>query len=386
MKALCYRLLLGNNTYAQTYRLKWCYSLIVVVALLTTGAAQPQSRTSTLAPNEDPRGPAELTLCSQNLENYGSFTDAKIRNPALTTEEFGEKERGLARRMAKAGCDVVAVQEVLGKSDEVALAALQRLAQVLQSQTNRRYESRVGPTLDKFSHVGYLLAVDRVTFFNSVSYEKIELPKLTDKEKPREFIRVPLEVQLVVKPLAGSASKTIGLVNIHFKSRRGASGDPAELEWETYRMQMAEAVRRIVEKRFARSLGSGESLLAVLGDRNSNFDTATARILEGSLNLRNFKDSAGCRLSKRGVPLCQAGFSSPAELFSVLTGDPQVKLQPGTQRYKGEYSWLDDILVPAESLRFAWRTFESVGDYDSGIVYEPTSASDHALVWVKFNW
>lgn len=359
---------------------------VLSLALLVGGYAQAQSRGNVLDPTEDPRGPAELTLCSQNLENYGEFADSKIRKPSLTSEEFEEKEKALAQRIVKAGCDVIAVQEVLGKNDEVALGALQRLGQVLQARTNRRYQARVGPTLDKFSHVGYLLAQDRVNFVTSVSYEKIELPKLTDKEKPREFIRVPLEVQLLVKPLAGSAPKTIGLVNIHFKSRRGGGGDPAELEWETYRMQMAEAVRRIVEKRFSRSMNSGETLLAVLGDRNSHYDTATAKILDGTLKLRDFKENAGCRLSKRGVPLCQAGFGGPPELFSVLTGDPQVRLQPGTQQYKDEYSWLDDILLPTESLRFAWKTFESVGDYDSGLVYEPKAASDHALVWVRFNW
>jgi hypothetical protein len=195
-----------------------------------------------------------------------------------------------------------------------------------------------------------------------------------------------LEAQFSIKPLQGSASKTIGLINFHFKSRRGGSGDPAELEWETYRMQMAEAVRRIAESRYAASFGSGEMLFAVLGDRNSHFDTATGRILEGTLVLRNFQEGGTCRLSKRGVPLCQGESILPQKLFSPLIGDPQTKSQPGTHHFKGEYSWLDDILMPAESLRFAWAEFDSAGDYNSGVVYEPGSASDHALVWVRLNW
>jgi hypothetical protein len=127
-------------------------------------------------------------------------------------------------------------------------------------------------------------------------------------------------------------------------------------------------------------------VLIVLGDRNSNFDTASARILEGTLALKHFQEEGGCRLSKRGVPLCKQGTALPQRLFSVLLGDPQTKLQPGTFRFKKEYSWLDDILMPLESLRYTWRSFDNSESYDCGVVNEPGLASDHALVYVKLNW
>ncbi len=363
---------------------KFCAGIASLGLLFATASAQ--TRATTLEHSPDSRGPAELTICSQNLENFGSLADSRTRNPNLTDEGYRDKLFALAKRMAKAQCDIIAVQEVLGRTDEIAETALGELGKALKRLSNRSFKSKVGPTLDKLSHVGFLYAEDRVEMLTHLHYAKVELPKLADKEKPRLFIRAPLEMQFSVKPRQGSAPKTIGLINIHFKSRRGGGGDPAELEWETYRMQMAEAIRRISESRYRQSFSSGEMLFAVLGDRNSHFDTATARILEGTLVLNSFKEGGSCRLSKRGVPLCQGESNQPQKLFSPLTSDPQAKLQPGTHHYKGEYSWLDDILMPAESLRFAWANTESLGDFDSGVIYEPTLASDHALVYTRFNW
>ncbi len=334
----------------------------------------------------DPRGEPELIICSQNLENYGSFQDSKMRNPSLSQESYREKERAIAQRIASKSCDVVAVQEVLGKDDETALAALNRLAGELRRVTNRIYDTRVGPTLDRMSHVGFLVAKDRAEIANTLSYAKVELPKVVPDEKPRLFIRAPYEVQLSVRSRGEGNPRSVSLINFHFKSRRGGGGDPAELEWETYRMAMAEAIRRIAELRHARSLASGETILVLLGDRNSNFDCASAKILEGSLVLKSFLEGGSCRLSKRGVPLCQAGSTRAQKFFSVLTGDPQASRIPGTQQYKEEYSWLDDILLPQESLRYAWERFDSNGDYNSGVVNSLAKASDHGMVWVKLNW
>jgi hypothetical protein len=47
---------------------------------------------------------------------------------------------------------------------------------------------------------------------------------------------------------------------------------------------------------------------------------------------------------------------------------------------------LDDILMPAESLPFAWDEAATEGVFDSGVVYEESDASDHAMVYVRLNW
>jgi len=206
------------------------------------------------------------------------------------------------------------------------------------------------------------------------------------KQKPRLFSRGPLEIQLRVKSRERSPSKIVALVNFHFKSKHGASRDPAKLEWETYRMEMAEGLRRVVINRHEQGFNSGETILVVLGDRNSHFDAASAKILEGILTLNHFRGEGVCRLSKRGVPLCQAGRALPQRLFSVLLTDPEAKLLSGTFSFENTYSWLDDILMPAESLRFTWQDYDVEGNYASEVIYEPELASDHGMTRVSLNW
>lgn len=362
---------------------------LIVAAIIGLGCvsgAAAQSRTNLENINLDPRGPAELIVCSQNLNNYGALGDVRVRIPGVSDWDLARKEEALVHRFAARRCDVVAVQEVLGKGEGRGKAALEKLAAALRRATGRSFAVRVGASSDPLSRVGFLVAEDRAAVLNVTSYNNVELPKLSEKQKPRDFARGPLEVQLRVKGIGESSSKSVNIINIHFKSKRGAAEDPAQLEWETYRMEMAEAVRRILELRHKRSFSRGDSILAVVGDRNSNFDVASAKILEGVVTLKSFQGDAPCRLSQRGVPLCQGGGYFPQRMFSVLTSDAEARQQPGTFRMGDVYSWLDDILMPAESLPFAWASYDNSGDYNSGVVYEPADASDHAMVWVALNW
>jgi len=347
--------------------------------------SKPKAKRTPLV-GEDPRGPSDLTVCSQNLKMYGTFSTLKVRNPAYTRKEHAEKIAGLVERFDAANCDVISLQEVMGEKEADAKAALEELATQLGKRDNRIFSTRVAPPAEGGMTLGFLVANDRATILNAVSYSKVELPKLAEKQRPRLFLRTPMELQISVPSRNGHELKTISIVNFHFKSKRGAASDPTGLEWETYRMEMAEALRRIIDSRHQQAFASSDSLLLVMGDRNGNYDVASARILEGSLVLQEFREKGGCRLSKRGLPICKTGTSLPQRLFSVFARNERVHSLPGTFSYEGEYSWLDDILMPAESLPFAWKSPYHEGEYDSGVVYAPKSASDHALVYVKLNW
>ena len=361
--------------------------VFLITALLLIQSANAQVRTNDLATGLDPRGPPELTICSQNLENYGIFSEAAARTPGFTQSDLSRKDDALGTRFARANCDVIAVQELLGKTKESAEAGAAQLARVAQKYTGRLFEARVGETNDMVSREAYLVARDRAEIVSTLSYARVELPKIAeDKQKPRLFSRGPLEVQLRVKGIEESRERIVTLVNLHFKSKAGSSKDPTQLEWETYRMEQAEALRRIVEDRHANAFESAVSPLIVLGDRNADSQLASAKILTGNLDLSAFQGNAACRLGKQGTPLCQAGVAKPQILFSVLTSDPQTKLLSGTFSYKNEFSWIDDILMPAANLPLAWENPGVAGDFMSGVIYKPSAASDHALVWASLNW
>lgn len=355
--------------------------------ICSSSIVHAETRLASYGDAGDSRGPVDLTVCSQNLHNYGSLADSKIKIQFLNAEKQRLREDALVSRFAKTGCDVIALQELLGKTEEDAKKALDHLGQLLHEVTNRTFVSVVGPPGDALLTMAFLVAKDRADVVNVASYDGVELPKLVAKQKPRSFSRGPLELQIIARARQTDYPKTITLVNFHLKSKHGGKADPAALEWETYRMEMAEGLRRIVENRHRRSFASGEQILMLLGDRNSNFDVASARIIEGTVTLQSFQDEgAPCRLSKRGVPLCKAETTFPQRLFSVLTGSRATKSFPGTFSYKDVYSWLDDIIMPAESLPYAWITDTSEANYNSGVVYRPKEASDHAMVYVKLNW
>jgi endonuclease/exonuclease/phosphatase family metal-dependent hydrolase len=317
---------------------------------------------------------------------FGTVETMKQKLATYSAREHDLRIEDLVDRFAAADCDVIAVQEVLGRTTELAEAALADLTRTLQRRTNRFYEVRVGPAAEGGMALGFIAAKDRVNIVSTLSYARVELPKVSPKEKPRLFARTPLELQATVYSRESNMAKTVTLVNFHFKSKRGGAADPTGLEWETYRMEMAEALRRIVELRHKNSFASSDTILMLLGDRNSNFDVASARILEGSLSLSSFRGDGGCRLSKRGLPICKADTALPKRLFSVLTTGKSVLSLPGTFEYKGEYSWLDDILMPAESLVYVWKSAYSDNKYSSGVLYKPKEASDHAMVYTKLNW
>lgn len=354
------------------------------VAGCLTSLAHAQTRSMLDSVRTEP----QLTACSQNLKNYSIPLKAKPKNPG--TEGAGieptDKESALLSRFISTRCDVVGVQEVNGANDEEAKDALTRLASLWRKRTGRSFEVQVGSANQGTQRNGVIVAKDRAEITNTTSYREVLLPKIDDNQKNAQFPRSPFEVQLQVKAKGDGAGKTISVIVVHFKSKSASLGDPVGVEWETKRMEMAEAIRRIIDNRYEKTLKTGDVPFIVLGDRNSNFDSASAQILEGALTLQDFKDKARCRLSKRGVPLCQANSTRPPTLFSVLTTDPQTKKQPGTFIYKKTYSWIDEILMPETVLGLARTDSATEGDYDSGVVWEYPDASDHALVYVRLYW
>ena len=151
------------------------FILLLCCGFWATCTVCAQSRTNVLNPAEDPRGPAELTICSQNLENYGTFEDARPRT-GISRDDYDAKEAALVTRFAAARCDVIAVQEILAKNEEEATKVLGHLADVLRAKTNRFFDVKSGYSSEKMLRLGFLVAKDRAEILNSLSYARIELP------------------------------------------------------------------------------------------------------------------------------------------------------------------------------------------------------------------
>lgn len=346
-----------------------------------------QSRIYKINPKLDPRGEVDLVVCSQNLNNYGTYAYVRSRSSKVTSEDYALKQEALIKRFIAIGCDVIAVQEVLSENLFEAKEALKQLAKLLRFRSNRIFDIRTAESNDRRRRLGFLVAKDRAKILNKVSYTRVELPKIQYKQRQRYFSRGPLEIQIEAFGRDGVGNRKITLINFHFKSKSTKGGtDPTGLDFEPYRIEMAEALRKIYESRHEESVREGRQILILLGDRNSHYDVASSKILNGEVHLTDFQGAAPCRMSKRGAPLCAVGTGKVPKLFSVLTNDPETMKLQGTHKYKKIYSWIDDIIMPSKSLPFAWEKPTTEGDYYSGVFYKFEKASDHALVYVKLNW
>lgn len=322
----------------------------------------------------------QLTICSQNLKNYGEqrFDPKKIL-------PYTPKENALMQRFILTGCDVIAVQEVIGIDEIDAKGSIDRLARFLKFHTGREFKTYLGDVNENLQRVGFLVATDRADVQDEITYRKVTLPKLDENQKPRLFTRAPLELQLSVKSRGDAPEKKIALINFHFKSKTNSKEDPALLQWETYRMEMAEGVRRVALQRY-KSLMSQGQVVILLGDRNSDYTSASANILKGGLMINDFRGKGVCRLTKTGTPICQAGVQKQLDFDSVITSDPETSKLKGTFIFKKEVSFLDDILANTEALGLFRSNPDIEGNYDSGIVSEFKDASDHAMVYVRMRW
>ncbi len=325
-----------------------------------------------------------FTICSQNLERYGSSRLFLKSNPELSSGVFEKKQKALVRRMQEARCDSVALQEVMGKNRREAEESAESLASALSQATGRQYDAVVGETNDDFIRVGFLTDKKSLPLEKVIPFRDDELPKLSQFQRPRFFARLPLQVNLRAQ-LTNGSGRPVRLVTYHLKSKSGSMKDPAGLMWETVRMESAEKLRSLIEKNDKEAFQPGGPLLFVLGDRNNDEDSATAEIMDGKLRLSSFQSpDPPCMVGKAAKVLCRDGYAgfSPV-LFSLFENDPDTKDLPGTHRYRKTTSWLDDISAPEATLEYALEDPSREGDYDSGIITSYPEASDHALLYVR---
>ena len=356
---------------------------VVSIACSVTTSLFAQTRTNLENSDVDSRK-THIVVCSQNLKNYNGEPIKRVAGKEVPAEA-NPKERALIKRFLRAQCDIIGVQELIGATDDIAQTNLNRLSEILRLSSGRRFIAKIGDVNEQSQRNAFLVAADKADIINTITYRKLLLPKLDDNQKPRQFSRSPLEIQIAVDAKDGRAPKNISLLNFHFKSKSGSKDDPAALQWETYRMEMAEGVRRVLTDRYKNQMMAGDPVV-ILGDRNAHFDTASAKILEGSLTLQDFKGKGRCRLTKRGTPVCQGNTRSPVSFYSVITNDPQTSKLPGTFVYNSVFSFLDEIAVNPQALSLFRTNQDKEGDYNSGIISDFEEASDHALVWSKMAW
>lgn len=202
-----------------------------------------------------PLAPISLRVATWNVENFFDETDDPDKEDMVFTRaEVEQKIRDLARVLRALDADVVALQEV----ENVAL--LQRLAMAVPDlgYVDWHASTSFDP---RGINVGYL---SRYRASNVVSHVGARFPSPATGE---EYFFTRDAYELFIEP----GGFSVGIMNLHLRSRSGDGGDDRRLAEAAY-------ARRIAERR----VEVGTPRVLIVGDLNDEPGTPPVRaIVEG---------------------------------------------------------------------------------------------------------
>lgn len=307
-------------------------------------------------------------VCSQNLKRYSSNETAyrPVSRARLFSEAF-----------IKHRCDLIAVQELLGENEADATTTLRHFSSELTKLTRESYDYFFGPRDTTSLKLAFLLRRDpRFAQPRIQSFHDRPLPRLSPRARLRMPLRGPLLLHVDIVQ-SGFPSLSLRVLNFHLKSKRHFPPDPAGMKWEGYRMEMAEQLRMVVEEERKHDRGKSTVFL-VVGDRNSNADSASALVMEGQRHISDFQSLTGCRVLEDFTPSCPRPLHRTPILRSLFS-KLRVRSDVGTYLYKDSWNWLDDILVLRTNRYTASGQRYSL-NYKAWVKRLPTSLTDHSLL------
>ena len=314
-----------------------------------------------------------LRICSQNIYRYG----AKYRK---FSNKRRQKQLGyLITRFKKANCDIIAIQELPGASYREAERILDDLAFELQRRSGEVFEAYIGKSHDRFIRNAFLVRKSLGKVEDVKQYYRVALPRLRKGYgRTNRFSRGPLGLFILT-----AKGRNLFVVTMHFKSKRGAHKDPTGTKFEALRLEMAEGLRAIVTKEM-KNLPS-DTVLVVLGDRNTSAGSGSSEVLEGLRRLDDFSYH-GCRLDKKLKADCGQLRRHSAQLIGLFTyrksSNPR-KYRAGSYRHKKREELIDEILVREKDLALFRRSDKTLAIGFGGQFYK---GSDHKLLWANLDW
>ena len=322
------------------------------------------------------RAGVELRLCSQNLFRFN------VRSKRPQSEKRAQQKSFLVTRMLNAKCDVVAAQEVAGRDAEEAGRTLAELATELSERSGRNFSHYVGDANDRFIRNGFLIATDVGRVVRIQNYGSEYLPRLGKLGPSGRYIRSPIGVQLEVPKREGGKPRQFFILNIHSKSKARDSKDASGTKFELLRMEMAEGFREILARE--RRALPRDAVVVMVGDRNSDVGSASARILEGNLRLEDFRAGGGCRLDSRLEAECRGASARSPQLVGLFAHRRERdRSHSGSIVFRGREELIDEIAIPPEQLPLV--TDEN-GRLAIGFEGQFYKGSDHKLLHAAFDF
>ncbi|MCC6933815.1 MAG: hypothetical protein IT292_11300 [Deltaproteobacteria bacterium] len=319
-------------------------------------------------------------ICTQNAHMLGEIKNKKYPGKKKRLDQ----NKALAQRIADGNCDIVALQEIYGKTDNAAKQSIKRFVTELKKAIGKEFEYALARTNDKFIRNAFVYQPAKVHVERIDEYYRRLVPTLAKHAPTRRFNRGPLGLLASVKISPDHPARKFYFLTFHLKSRVGGWKDLSKTEFEIDRLEAADALRTIVSEQQTQ-LGS-DIPLVVLGDRNADSGAASVEVMSGKLRLEDFQRS--CQIKRDLKAQCDVRRDSDLILTGLfdkerrrrgLEGDAEVY----SYKYRKDNYLYDEIYVSAgqvESyfLREGKPMVEMIGTRGEG--------SDHLLMKAGAAW
>lgn len=358
-------------------------TLLIVAVLLSihqSGCAVEGNGPSAIRAAQPPIAERTLTLCTQNLWNYG-LPEAvhRLRMPeadlGTLRARLEAQEAALTSRLS--GCDLVAVEELVGDESE-ARSGLENLARSLSTRTGHPYEARTADTRDVIRN-GFLVRRDaafrETEFLGRHSNDRLPVVRGYARGK---WDRGPAEI--VLTPTGGGTRVRVIAAHLKSKVGRDRPSDPNGEHWERLRILQAKALLDLAKRRLTEHPGD---VVVVAGDFNNDRGSATRAVLSGRLVPSDLISPKDC-IDSNGRLACPLLPKSPV-LIDLADDDPDLRGR-GTYRFDGREELIDGFFMSETGASLAREPGSIPGDYDVTIEGRLRSGSDHRLLKVTLHY
>ena len=350
----------------------------------------------------DPRGEAELKVCTAHLHNFGPATEFKRLMKGESPEKRLARESSAVRAIAAAGCDVVALQAVYGVSFSRAQGAVEGLVKKLSRTTDAEWTIQMEEGTKQLLWGAFLIREGSGEVLRSESVDGLR-PAPFGPAPIRDVSRAPTTLSIKVRGKGTAQPKIVTLIN--YDLRHALAGKTPDTVYS--RVQLAELLRGVVEKYSLQDQVVNPQLLVLLGDRNDVKNSAPMQVLEGQLRLSDFTEDATCKLEgEKELKLRCQELKRKGKLLFGLLSENAVGLRTrrrtpkpeghGGEKTEGEKpvkkakpvveTRTTEIYLTQRDLKYARLLSDSLSRYRVGTEPLRNGLTDSPLAWVELNW
>ena len=350
----------------------------------------------------DPRGKAEIRICSLSVNHYGSVEDYKKTFGKAKLTERRRIEQSILRQITASKCNLVGLQGFLAPDTVLGTEALNRLAKKLTKMAGGEWQGILGGTVKDSPRNAFLVETEAVRVEQSESVKDFRFVRFGPFELEK-MSRLPIKLRVTVKGRDGASDRELLVVNAQMREMFSAK----DADSVSAQMQMADGIRQVLRstKRALEDLEEPPTIV-LLVDRQEDANSPSTKILDGRLRLVDFTQSGGCSLEEGKKVVCEPPPGRPADLIGItgssydvvprritkkVDGVKKVFLRyPKEETLKAErkkvLSRLGEIYLYSEETPLANLNDKQSGKYSAGVTKVYTGQKNSPLVWVDLNW